>query len=169
MAKRKRQAKAVLKLQVTGGQADPAPPLGPALSQHGVNIGQFMNQFNEKTREQMGVPLPVEVSIYGDGSFDFDVKSPPASYLVKRAADVAKGSGETGREYVGQISEEQLQSIAEEKMEDLNARDIEAAKNIIAGTARSCGIAVGEEAELVEVESPEDTEEETEELETSQG
>ena len=137
-----KQPKVTLKLQVTGGQANPAPPLGPALSQHRVNIGQFISDFNDKTSDQMGVPLPVEVRIYGDGSYDFDVKSPPASYLIKRAADVAKGSGLTGREVAGEITHEQAREIAEEKMEDLNAHDLDAAQKIIEGTARSCGIVV---------------------------
>ena len=138
----KKQPKVTLKLQVTGGQANPAPPLGPALSQHRVNIGQFINEFNEKTSDQMGVPLPVEVRIYGDGSYDFDVKSPPASYLIKRAADVAKGSGLAGKESAGEITREQARDIAEEKMDDLNAQDLDAAQKIIEGTARSCGIQV---------------------------
>lgn len=125
-----------------GGQATPAPPLGPALSQHRVNIGQFINQFNEKTRDQMGVPLPVVVSVYRDGSFDFMVKNPPASYLVKRAAEVAKGSGEPGRESAGKITREQLRQIAVQKMDDLNAATAEAAMRMVEGTARSCGVEV---------------------------
>jgi large subunit ribosomal protein L11 len=142
MAKKKGKAKVTLKLQITGGQANPAPPLGPALSQHRVNIGQFINDFNEKTRDQMGVPLPVEVSIFQDGSYRFDVKSPPASYLLKQAAQIAKGSGETGKEAAGSVTREQVREIVEKKMEDLNARDMEAAERIIMGTARSCGIEV---------------------------
>ncbi len=138
----KKQPKVTLKLQVTGGQANPAPPLGPALSQHRVNIGQFINEFNERTSDQMGVPLPVEIRVYGDGSYDFDVKSPPASYLIKRAADVAKGSGLAGKESAGEVTEEQVREIAEEKLDDLNAHDVENARKIIEGTARSCGIDV---------------------------
>ncbi|MFP4175601.1 MAG: 50S ribosomal protein L11 [Planctomycetota bacterium] len=138
----KKQPKVTLKLQVTGGQANPAPPLGPALSQHRVNIGQFINEFNDKTSDQMGVPLPVEIRVYGDGSYDFDVKSPPASYLIKRAADVAKGSGMAGKESVGTLTQEQVREIAEEKLEDLNAHDLDSAMKIIEGTARSCGIQV---------------------------
>ncbi len=138
----KKQPKVTLKLQVTGGQANPAPPLGPALSQHRVNIGQFINEFNERTSDQMGVPLPVEIRVYGDGSYDFDVKSPPASYLIKRAADVAKGSGLAGKESAGEVTEEQVHEIAEEKLDDLNAHDVENARKIIEGTARSCGIDV---------------------------
>ncbi len=142
MAKRKRRPTAVIKLQITGGQANPAPPLGPALSQHRVNIGQFLNQFNEATRDQMGVPLPTVVRIYANGAFDFEVKSPPASYLIKRAAEVAKGSGQSGRESVGSISRAQAEEIARQKMEDLNAKDLECAVCMIEGTARSCGIQV---------------------------
>jgi len=134
----------VLKLQITGGQATPAPPLGPALSHHRVNIGQFINQFNEATREQTGVPLPTVVRVYQNGAFEFEVKSPPASYLVKRAAEVAKGSGEAGRQPAGSISRRQLMEIARQKQADLNARDLESAVRIIEGTARSCGIEVVE-------------------------
>ena len=143
MAK-KRQPQAVLKLMAVGGQASPAPPLGPALSQHRVNIGQFISQFNEKTRDQMGVPLPVVVKVYRNGAFEFEVKNPPASYLIKRAAEVAKGSGQAGRESAGSITRQQLEQIASQKMEDLNARGLEAAMRIVEGTARSCGIEVRE-------------------------
>lgn len=143
MAK-KRRPQVTLKLMAVGGQANPAPPLGPALSQHRVNIGQFINQFNEKTRDQMGVPLPVVVRIYRDSSFDFDVKNPPVSYLVKRAAEVAKGSGQAGRESVGSIKREQVRQIATQKMEELNAGTLEAAMRIVEGTARSCGVEVSE-------------------------
>ena len=141
MAKR-RQAVAVLKVLVTGGQANPAPPLGPTLSQHRVNIPQFIAQFNERTRDQMGVPLPAIVYVYRDGSFDFDVKTPPASYLVKRAAGVAKGSGLASRESVGSVTRDQLREVARQKLEDLNTDDVEAAVRILEGTARSCGIEV---------------------------
>ena len=140
--RKKKRAVAVLKLQATGGQATPAPPLGPALSQHRVNIGQFITQFNETTRNQTGVPLPFVLQIYADGSFEFEIKSPPAAYLVKRAAGVAKGSGLVGREEAGSVTRGQLREIAQQKMADLNARDLEAAMRIIEGTARSCGISV---------------------------
>jgi large subunit ribosomal protein L11 len=143
MAK-KRKPEATLKLMAVGGQANPAPPLGPALSQHRVNIGQFISQFNDKTKEQMGVPLPVVVRVFRNGAFEFDVKNPPVSYLVKRAAEVAKGSGAPGREAVGSIKREQVKQIATLKMEELNARSVEAAMRIVEGTARSCGIEVGE-------------------------
>ena len=150
MAKKK-VPEAVIKLQVTGGQANPAPPVGPALSQHGVNIGQFISQFNEKTSDRMGVPLPVLVRVYKDRSFDFEVKQPPASYLVKRAAEVAKGAENPSREVAGFITPEQVREIAEQKMKDLNTNDVEAAMRIVEGTARSCGIAVGEEGEFPQV------------------
>jgi large subunit ribosomal protein L11 len=140
----KRQPEATLKVLVTGGQANPAPPLGPVLSQHRVSIGQFINEFNEKTRDQMGVPLPVVVHVYRDGSFDFEVKTPPASYLLKKAAGLVKGSGAAGSESVGSVTREQVQAIAKEKMEDLNADDLQAAMRIIEGTARSCGIEVAD-------------------------
>ena len=145
MAKRRAKPDAVLKVLVTGGQANPAPPLGPTLSQHRVNISQFIGQFNERTRDQMGVPLPVIVSVYRDGSFDFEVKTPPASYLIKRAAGIAKGSGAPKRETAGAITRRQLQEIAEQKMGDLNAGNIEAAMRIVAGTARSCGVEIAQE------------------------
>jgi len=133
-----------LKLLVTGGQANPAPPVGPALSQYGVNIGQFINQFNEKTKDRTGVPLPVVVRVYRGGLFDFDVKKPPVSYLVKRAAAVAKGSAEAKRTQVGTITRQQLRQVAEEKIEDLNAHDLQGAMKIVEGTARSCGIDIVE-------------------------
>jgi large subunit ribosomal protein L11 len=142
---RKAQPTAVLKVLVTGGQANPAPPLGPTLSQHRVNIGQFISQFNEKTKDQMGVPLPVIVRVYRDSSFEFDVKTPPASYLVKRAAGIVKGSGATKREVAGTITRRQLREIAEQKIVDLNTNDLETAMRIIEGTARSCGVQVKEE------------------------
>ncbi len=144
MAKR-RQPTATIKVTVTGGQANPAPPLGPVLSQHRVDIGGFINQFNERTRDQMGVPLPTVIRVYRDGSFDFDIKTPPASYLIKRAAGIAKGAENPRTEVAGSITREQLREIAEKKMEDLNAGDLEAAMRIIAGTARSTGVEVEED------------------------
>ena len=144
MAKRRRRPTAVLVLLVTGGQANPAPPLGPALSQHRVNIGQFITQFNESTRDKMGIPLPTVVQVYADRSYDFQTLSPPASYLLKRAAEVAKGSGEAGRSSAGSITRAQLTEIAREKMADLNATTLEAAVRVIEGTARSCGIEVAD-------------------------
>jgi large subunit ribosomal protein L11 len=133
---------ATIKVLVTGGQANPAPPLGPVLSQHRVNIGQFINQFNERTRDQMGVPLPCIVNVYRDASFDFTVLTPPASYLLKKAAGVVKGAENPKREEAGTVTRAQVREIAQEKMGDLNASDIEAAIKVIEGTARSCGITV---------------------------
>lgn len=133
---------AEVKLQITGGQATPAPPVGPALSQHGVNIGMFIKQFNEKTADLAGVPLPVLIRVFRDKSFDFEVKSPPASFLLKQAAGVAKGSGVPNKEKVGKVTRKDVEEIAKKKMKDLNARDIEHACRIVEGTARSCGIVV---------------------------
>jgi len=141
----KRQPTAVLKVMVTGGQANPAPPLGPVLSQNRVDIGRFISQFNERTRDQMGVPLPVVIRVYRDGSFDFEPKTPPASYLIKRAAGIAKGAETPSRETAGTVTREQVRQIAEEKMEDLNAADIEGAMRIIEGTARSSGVEIVEQ------------------------
>jgi len=138
-------AKAVVakvKLQAPGGQATPAPPIGPALGQHNVNIGQFVSQFNEATKDHAGMPVPVEISIYGDRTFTFIVKSPPAAALLKEAAQVAKGSGVPHKEKVGSVSAAQVRQIAERKMKDLNAFDTEAACRIVEGTARSMGITV---------------------------
>jgi len=142
---KKKQVAATLRLQAPGGQATPAPPIGPALGQHGVNIGQFVQQFNDRTRDLNGMTVPCEISVYGDRTFSFVVKSPPAAVLLKEAAQVAKGSGVPNREKVGTVTRTQLKEIAERKMQDLNAFDVEAAANIIAGTARSCGIDVVED------------------------
>lgn len=133
---------AQVKLQCPGGQATPSPPVGPALGQHGVNIGQFVQQFNERTREMMGVTIPVIISIYSDRSFDFILKSPPASVLLKQAAGVAKGAANPRAEKVGTVSKDQVRQIAEKKFSDLNARDLDHATRIIEGTARSMGIEV---------------------------
>lgn len=141
MAKaRKKELTATIKLQAPGGQATPAPPIGPALGQHGVNIGQFVQQFNAATAALNGMPVSVVISVYADRSFDYVVKSPPASVLLKEAAQVAKGSGVPNKEKVGTITKEQLRSIAEKKFPDLNAFALEAADEIVAGTARSMGI-----------------------------
>ena len=131
-----------IKLQAPGGQATPAPPIGPALGQHGVNIGQFVSKFNEQTSELNGTVVPVEITVYKDKSFDFLVKSPPAAVLLKEAAQVAKGSGVPNRTKVGTVTKEQVKEIAERKFKDLNAFDIEQASRIIEGTARSMGITV---------------------------
>ncbi|MFH1748974.1 MAG: 50S ribosomal protein L11 [Planctomycetota bacterium] len=146
-------AKAVIgkiKLQASGGKATPAPPVGPALGQHGVNIGQFVSQFNERTKNMDGITCPVEITVYKDKSFDFIVKSPPAASLLLKVAKpieeglaiVEKGSGEPNRIKVGRVTHEDVRKIAETKMKDLNAFELEAAERIIRGTARSMGIEV---------------------------
>ncbi len=132
----------MIKLQAPGGQATPAPPIGPALGQHNVNIGQFVSQFNEATKDLGGMPVPVEISVYADRSFSFVVKSPPAAILLKEAAGIEKGSGVPNKDKVGTVSWDQCKQIAERKMNDLNAFDLENAAAIIAGTARSMGIVV---------------------------
>ena len=132
----------VVKLQIPAGRANPAPPVGPALGQAGVNIPGFCSQFNEKTKDKMGYVLPVVISVYEDRSFTFVVKTPPASDLLKKAAGVDKGSGNPKKTKVATISRQKAREIAEMKMPDLNANDIEAATNIIAGTARNMGIVV---------------------------
>ena len=131
-----------IKLQASGGQATPAPPIGPALGQHGVNIGQFVQQFNEKTKDMNGMTVPVEINVYADRTFDFIVKSPPAAVLLKVEAGIAKGSGVPNKDKVGKVSWDQCKKIAEQKMKDLNAFDLDEAAKIIAGTARSMGIEV---------------------------
>jgi large subunit ribosomal protein L11 len=131
-----------IKLQAPGGQATPAPPIGPALGQHGVNIGQFVSQFNERTRDLNGTIVPVVIAVYMDKSFTFEVKSPPAAVLLKQAAEVAKGSGVPNKEKVGQVTTEQVRKIAETKFKDLNAYDLDHAERIIAGTARRMGIEI---------------------------
>jgi large subunit ribosomal protein L11 len=133
-----------IKLQAPGGQATPAPPIGPALGQHGVNIGQFISQFNERTRDLNGTIVPIIITVYKDKSFTFEVKSPPAAVLLKQAAEVAKGSGVPNKEKVGKITPQQLRQIAEKKFKDLNAYDIEKAEQLIRGTARSMGIEISE-------------------------
>lgn len=134
--------KTVLKLQIKAGAANPAPPIGPALGQHGVNIQQFCQQFNEATKEMVGDVIPAEITIYEDRTFTFKLKTPPASALLKKAAGLEKGSAESGRKLVGKITKEDLRNIAEKKMVDLNANDVEAAMKIIAGTAKNMGIEI---------------------------
>ncbi len=131
-----------IKLHVPGGQANPAPPVGPALGQHGVNIMEFCKQFNAKTQGQQGLTIPVEIKVYADRSFTFVTKTPPASVLLKRAVGLDKGSGEPHREKVATVTTEQLKEIAEAKMQDLNAASVDSAIRMIAGTARSMGITV---------------------------
>ena len=133
-----------VKLQIKGGQANPAPPVGPALGQRGVNIMEFCKAFNDKTKSMAGKPVPVEITVYKDKKFDFKIKSPPASFYIKEAVKLKGGSKEPGRNIVASISKKQLESIAIEKMNDLNAHDIEEAIKIIAGSARSMGIEVKE-------------------------
>jgi len=136
----------MIKLQIPAGQANPSPPVGPALGQHGVNIMEFCKAFNSKTQDKQGLIIPVVITVYGDRSFSFITKTPPAAVLLKKAAKIEKGSGEPNREKVGMVKKEQIKEIAELKMVDLNANDIEMAMRIIKGTARSMGLVVeGEE------------------------
>jgi len=134
--------KVKIKLQAKGGQATPAPPVGPALGQHGVNIGQFVSQFNERTKSLNGTLVPVVITVFADKSFTFEVKSPPAAVLLKQAAEIAKGSGVPNKEKVGKVSSEQVRKIAETKFNDLNAYDLDQAEKIIKGTARSMGVEI---------------------------
>lgn len=135
-----KEVKTTVKLQIPAGKATPAPPIGPALGQHGLNIQEFCTAFNEKTKDQGGDVVPVEITIYEDRSFDFICKTPPASELLKKAAGIPKGSGVPHKEKVGKVTKDQIKEIAERKMEDLNANSIEAAIKIVEGTARSMGI-----------------------------
>ncbi len=132
----------VIKFHASGGQATPAPPIGPALGQHNVNIGQFVSQFNEATKNLNGMPVPVVINVYNDRTFDFKVKSPPAAALLKEAAQIAKGSGIPNKEKVGSVTMDQVRQIAERKKPDLSAFNIEAACKIIEGTAQSMGITI---------------------------
>ena len=131
-----------IKLQAPGGQASPAPPVGPALGQHGINIMEFVKAFNAQTSGDMGVTIPVVITVYEDRSFTFITKTPPAAVLIRQALRIGKGSGEPNRMKVGKITQRQLREIAERKLPDLNANDIEGATKIIAGTARSMGVEV---------------------------
>ena len=132
----------IIKLQIPGGQANPAPPVGPALGQHGVNIMEFCKAFNAQTAQENGRITPVEITVYEDRSFTFITKTPPAAVLIKQAAGIDKGSGEPHKEKVGSISQDQVRAIAEKKLPDLNAHDVDQAAKIIAGTARSMGVEV---------------------------
>ena len=142
MAKGKKEVALKIKLQAPGGQATPAPPIGPALGQHGVNIGQFVSQFNERTKLLNGTIVPVVITVFTDKSFTFEVKSPPAAVLLKEAAQIAKGSGVPNKEKVGKVSAEQVRKIAETKFKDLNAYSLDQAEKIIRGTARSMGVEI---------------------------
>lgn len=137
-----KKVKAVVKIQIPGGKANPAPPVGTALGPHGINLMQFCKEYNAKTAGQVGQIVPVEVTVYADGSFSFILKTPPAADLLKKAAGVNSGSAVPNRDKVGTVTQDQLREIAETKMKDLNAHDIEQAKKIIAGTARSMGLTV---------------------------
>ncbi|MDX2229412.1 MAG: 50S ribosomal protein L11 [Leptolyngbyaceae cyanobacterium bins.349] len=135
---------AMIKLALPAGKANPAPPVGPALGQHGVNIMMFCKEYNAKTSDQVGMVIPVEISVYEDRSFTFVLKTPPASILIQKAAGVERGSGEPNRKKVGSISRAQLREIAQTKMPDLNANDIEAAMRIVEGTARNMGVTIND-------------------------
>ena len=139
-----KKIRAIIKLQIQAGQATPAPPVGPALGQHGVNIMSFVKEYNAKTASQTGTIIPAEVTVYEDRSFTFLIKTPPASELLRQAAGLAKGSAQTHRENVGKVSRRDIQKIAETKLPDLNAPSLEAAMNIIEGSAQSMGIEVVE-------------------------
>ena len=140
----KKEISGFIKLQIKGGQANPAPPVGPALGQRGVNIMEFCKAFNDKTKSMAGKPVPVEITVYKDKKFDFKIKSPPASFFIKEAVKLKGGSKEPGRNIVATISKKQLEDIANQKMADLNAHDLDEAIKIIAGSARSMGIEVKE-------------------------
>lgn len=142
MAKLQPNVQAMIKLQCSAGQANPAPPVGPALGQHGVNIMDFCNQFNERTKDKQGLTIPVVITVFKDRSFSFITKSPPAAVLLKRAAKLAKASGEPNKEKVGSVTKDDLREIVELKKEDLNAASVEAGMRMIAGTARSMGITI---------------------------
>lgn len=137
-----KKIKAIVKLQIPAGQATPAPPVGPSLAQHGLNIAEFCQRFNEATKSQEGWTIPVEITVYEDRTYDFKLKTPPASELLKKAAGIEKGSGEPDRTKVGKITRRQLREIAEKKMKDLNTTDIERAMKIIEGTAKNMGITI---------------------------
>ena len=140
----KKKIKAVVKLQIQAGKANPAPPIGPALAQHGINLMGFCKEYNAKTAHMVGNIVPAEITIYQDSSFTFELRTPPTPDLLRKAASVPKGSSEPNRNKVGKITRQQLREIAEMKMKDLNANDVEAAEMMIRGTARSMGIAIQE-------------------------
>jgi len=134
--------KTIIKLQVEGGKATPAPPIGPALGQHGLNIQDFVVRFNDATKDKIGEIVPVEITVFEDRTFNFKTKTPPASFLLRKAAGVEKGSGEPNKKKVGKVTKQQIKEIAEKKMVDLNANDIEGAMRIIEGTAKNMGIEI---------------------------
>ncbi len=137
-----KKVKAIVKLQIQAGQATPAPPVGPVLAQHGVNIGEFCQKFNDATKNSQGFKIPVEITVYGDRTYDFSLKQPPASELLKKAAGIEKGSGEPNKTKVAKITRAQLREIAQKKLPDLNTDDVEQAMKIIEGTAKNMGITV---------------------------
>ena len=137
-----KKIKTIIKLQITGGQATPAPPVGTALGPHGLNIAQFVKQFNDKTKDRMGEVTPVELTVFEDRTYTFVLKTPPAAELLKKAAGIEKGSGDPLRNKVGKVTKAQIKAIAEKKMPDLNAKDLEGAMRIIEGTARNMGLTV---------------------------
>jgi len=137
-----KKIKTIVKLQIPAGQATPAPPVGPALAQHGINIGEFCQKFNDQTKDKQGFKIPVEITIYEDRSFEFKLKQPPASELLKKIAGIEKGSGEPNKVKVAKITREQLKEVAKQKLPDLNTDDIEKAMKIIEGTAKNMGIII---------------------------
>lgn len=137
-----KKIKTILKLQIEAGKATPAPPVGPALGQHGLNIQEFVSKFNEATRDKTGQVIPAEITVYDDRTFTFKLKTPPASYLLRKAAGTEKGSGEPNKKKAGKVTKKQIEEIAKIKMEDLNANDLSGAMKIIEGTARQMGIEV---------------------------
>lgn len=137
-----KKVKTIIKLQIQAGQANPAPPIGPALGQHGINIQEFCAKFNEQTKNKMGNVIPAEITLYEDRSYDFVLKTPPAAELIKKAAGIKKGSGKPLTDKIGKITKAQLKDIAEIKLPDLNAKDIDGAMKIVAGTARQMGITI---------------------------
>ncbi|MGD1919173.1 MAG: 50S ribosomal protein L11 [Pleurocapsa sp.] len=139
-----RKVVALIKLALPAGKANPAPPVGPALGQHGVNIMAFCKEYNAKTSDKAGLVIPVEISVFEDRSFTFILKTPPASVLIKKAAGIEKGAGEPNKQKVGSITQDQLREIAQTKLPDLNANDIDAAMKIVAGTAKNMGVAIAE-------------------------
>ncbi len=139
-----KKVKAIVKLQLSAGKATPAPPVGPALGQHGINLMGFVKEYNERTSQQVGQIIPVEITVFEDRSFTFITKTPPVADMLRKAAGVDKGSGKPNKEKVGKITKQQLRTIAETKMKDLNANDIDAAEAMISGTARSMGITLAD-------------------------